>query len=100
VAILSVGFDFTADVTADAGRSLEIRWVAGEPKDLVLRYELHALPGGRETVVQVSARFDVMSLGWLVKFFLRHHPEIQLGIFPGVALGLWHPLVGAVARAA
>ena len=35
-----------------------------------------------------DGEFDLMSLGWLAKYFLRHHPEIQFGIFPGVALVL------------
>lgn len=29
-----------------------------------------------------------MSLGWLAKYFLRHRPEIQFGVMPGVAVGL------------
>lgn len=27
-----------------------------------------------------------MSLGWLVKAFLKHHPEIRFGVFPATAL--------------
>jgi hypothetical protein len=38
--------------------------------------------------VRSDAEFEVKSLGWLAKYFLKHHPEIQYGIFPGVALAL------------
>ena len=36
--------------------------------------------------VTTSVTYDIYSLGWLVKYFLRHHPEIQLGVFPGTVL--------------
>jgi hypothetical protein len=46
------------------------------------------MDGGRETMVHATAEIDVRSLGWLAKYFLGHHPEIQHGILPGVALAL------------
>ena len=47
-------------------------------------------------MVDVDASFEVESLGWLVKYFLKHHPEIRHGIFPGVALVLHDSLRRAV----
>lgn len=87
LALFSVGFQFVADSKVDPERSLELRWVSGEPRGLLLRFELR--PDGDEScVVRVRSELDVSSLGWLVKVFLRHHPEISFGIMPGVALNL------------
>ena len=86
ISLFSVGFQFEADATQQEGEWLEIRWVAGEPKDLRIRFDLTPVADG--TVVQVFCGFDLSSLGWLVKYFLKHHPEIQWGVFPGSALVL------------
>lgn len=64
LSLFSVGFHF------------ELRYVSGEPRGIVLRFDLEELDDG------------VMSLGWLAKYFLEHHPEIQFGVVPGVAVGL------------
>jgi carbon monoxide dehydrogenase subunit G len=88
VALFSVGFAFVADVHREVERSLEIRGVSGEPRGLLLRFDLAPLSGGAETLVESTAELDVLSLGWLAKYFLGHHPEIQHGILPGVALAL------------
>jgi carbon monoxide dehydrogenase subunit G len=88
VSFISVGFQFSADMTSETQRWLELRWAAGEPKGIKLRFDLEAAEGGRVTQVRSDAEFEVKSLGWLAKYFLKHHPEIQYGIFPGVALAL------------
>ena len=88
VALFSVGFQFVADVRKEGERSLEIRGVSGEPRGLKLRFDLAPLADGTETLVETRAELDVRSLGWLAKYFLGHHPEIQHGILPGVALAL------------
>jgi hypothetical protein len=90
IALFSVGFGFTADASYEEGRWLELRWVSGEPRALRIRFELAPVEGG--TVVYAGVAFDVMSLGWLVKFFLKHHPEILYGVFPGSALTLYEAL--------
>jgi hypothetical protein len=86
IALLSVGFHFEAEVTIDEGRSVELRWVSGEPKAIRLRFDL--LPDGDELFVRAACHFDVLSLGWLVKLILRHHPEVRAGVFSGTALVL------------
>jgi hypothetical protein len=88
VAFFSVGFAFVADATEDREHRLDLRWVSGEPRDIHLGFEL--LPGASadDSVLRVEAGFDVLSLGWLAKYFLKHHPEIQFGIYPGVVLAL------------
>jgi hypothetical protein len=98
IGFFSVGFQFTARATYEAERWLDLRWVAGEPRDIVLRFDLSPLDDGRACLVSGAGEFDMMSVGWLAKYFLRHHPEIQFGIFPGVALVLIDSLRRAVAR--
>jgi ribosome-associated toxin RatA of RatAB toxin-antitoxin module len=88
VGFFSVGFEFTADVVYEAEKWLELRWTSGEPKDIRLRFALTPTDDGKACLVEGDAQFDLHSLGWLVKYFLKHHPEIQHGIFPGVALVL------------
>jgi ribosome-associated toxin RatA of RatAB toxin-antitoxin module len=88
VSFLSVKFHFAADVTMERGRWLELRWAGGEPRGIRLRFDLSPLDDGRATELTTDAEFDVYSLGWVAKYFLKHHPEIQYGIFPGVALAL------------
>src|SRR5258706_5063483 len=87
IAFFSVGFSYSADIVREEGRAVELVYRSGEPKDIRIRYEIEPLEDGR-TLVFVRIGFDVESLGWLVKYFLRHHPEIQFGIFPGCALAL------------
>jgi carbon monoxide dehydrogenase subunit G len=87
LALFSAGFSFTADLSYEAGEWMHVRYVSGEPRGFELFYALEDL-GADSTLLHTSARFDVSSLGWLVKYFLKHHPEIQLGIMPGVALGV------------
>ena len=88
VGFFSVGFQFTAAVAYEVEKWLELRWTSGEPRDIRLRFSLTATDDGRACLVEGDGEFDLMSLGWLVKYFLKHHPEIQHGIFPGVALVL------------
>jgi carbon monoxide dehydrogenase subunit G len=94
ISLFSVGFDFTADGFYKENEWLEMRWVAGEPRDLRIRFDLEPVDGG--TLVHASCHFDLSSLGWLVKYFLKHHPEIQWGVFPGTALTLLESMRKAV----
>ena len=88
VAFFSVGFEFVADATRDEGRRLELRWVSGEPRAIRLGFEIAPGADPSECVLHVDGSFDVHSLGWLAKYFLKHHPEIEFGIYPGVVLAL------------
>ena len=95
----NVGFAFTARVVEETERFLELRWMSGEPRDIRLRFELTP-EGDAATTVSCDAEFNPMSLGWLAKYFLQHHPEIQFGVFPGVALVLANALEKSVAARA
>lgn len=88
LSLFSVGFEFVVDIVRVAERSLELRWVSGEPEGIVLAYELVPLDDGAACELRAIGEFDLMRLGWFAKFFLRHHPEIELGVLPGVAVGL------------
>jgi ribosome-associated toxin RatA of RatAB toxin-antitoxin module len=89
IALFSVHFEFTARVRKEEGRRLELTWVAGEPRDIVLRFDIEPLDDGRACQLRAEGQLDPTSLGWLAKYFLRHHPEIRFGIVPGVALALF-----------
>ncbi len=97
IGFFSVGFQFSAHATYEPEKWLELRWTAGEPKDIRLRFELQPDEAGKSCIVEGDGEFDLHSLGWLVKYFLKHHPEIQHGIFPGVALVLIDSLRRAAA---
>ena len=100
VGFFSAGFEFTTLATQEEEKWLELRWTAGEPRDIRLRFALTPIEenGACACLVEADAGFDVQSLGWLVKYFLKHHPEIQHGIFPGVALVLLDSLRRAMAE--
>ena len=97
VALFSVGFQFVVDVDKKHESHVELRWVSGEPRGIRLRFDLEPLDDGKATMLRSSAAFDAMSLGWLAKYFLKHHPEIQFGVMPGVAVGLLQSMRQALA---
>ncbi|MCA9600255.1 MAG: SRPBCC family protein [Myxococcales bacterium] len=88
IAVFSAKFSFKARARSEAGRMLELSHVEGEPRDLVLRFDVLPVEDPAQSVLVAGIGFDISSLGWLVKFFLKHHPEIQYGVFPGSALTL------------
>ena len=88
IGFFSVGFEFTANATYETDKWLDLAWTAGEPRDIRLRFQLTPIDGDKACLVETTAEFDVQSLGWLVKYFLKHHSEIQHGIFPGITLVL------------
>jgi ribosome-associated toxin RatA of RatAB toxin-antitoxin module len=97
IGFFSVGFHFTARATWQEPEWIELRWVSGEPAGIRLRFDLVPLDEGRACQVTGDGEFELQSLGWLVKYFLKHHPEIQHGIFPGVALVLLDTVKRALA---
>ncbi len=87
VAIISVTFSFSARASREESRCLELSYVSGEPADLSIRFELEPI-GDEKTILYSTIGFDIDSLGWLVKAFLKHHPEIRYGVFTGSAFAL------------
>lgn len=89
VAFFGVNFSFASNIRTEDNRSLTLEYRNGEPENITIRYDIAPRAGhDDQSVMFVRIGFNVDSLGWLVKFFLRHHPEIQFGIFPGCALAL------------
>ncbi len=88
ISLFSVSFAFTAAVDAVPEKSIELTHVSGEPDRLVLRYDLEPADDGKATQVHAGITFEPDSLGWLAKYFLKNHPEIRYGIFPGCAVAL------------
>lgn len=83
VAFLSVKFGTHMKLALE-GQTARITYLSGEPRDLALVMQLHA-EGDAASVLELDVGFDIDSLGWVTKYFLRHHPEIRTGIFSGVA---------------
>ena len=88
ITLFSVGFDFVADAKYEEGKWLELRGVGGDMRDLHIRFELEDGADVASSTLKATISFDPFSLGWLSKYFLKHHPEIRYGIFPGCAYGL------------
>jgi carbon monoxide dehydrogenase subunit G len=86
--LFSVRFAFRAAFSERPPEWIDLRWVSGEPRGLHIRHDLEPLDGGSATRVRTRVGFDILSLGWLVKYFLHHHPEIRFGVFSGSALVL------------
>jgi len=94
IALFSVTFRFGARAEIDRGKRLELIGTSGEPKDIRLTMEVE--PAGEHARLRTHTSFDLYSLGWVTKYFLKHHPEIQCGVFPGVAIAL-HTFLGRAA---
>lgn len=87
IALFSVKFGLVTEVVTETESRFELRYVSGEPRDMQLAFELTpARDDPAATMVRVAVSYDIMSLGWLVKAFLRHHPEIRFGVYPGTTL--------------
>mgnify|MGYP006284131603 CR=1 FL=1 len=87
IAIFSTRFDFTASIERAEGRWLELRYLAGKVRDLLIRLELAAVDAGHSLLL-CRVDFDPQSLGWLANIFIRHHPEIEWGIHAGSAVSV------------
>jgi hypothetical protein len=88
IGLFSARFAFKVQRVAEEGRALELRYLEGEPKDLLIRHELRDASTPDVTLLYTTIAFDAFSLGFLAKYFLKHHPEIRFGVFPGSALTL------------
>lgn len=85
IALFAARFHFVAAVHRQSERVLELKFRKGSVKDIQLRLEVIPVDEG-SCVLDCRVGFDMMSLGWLVKTFLRHHPEIEWGVHSGSVL--------------
>lgn len=88
LSLFSAKFSFKVERELVEGRSVNLRYVEGEPHDLHIRMEVLPASTPDASLLYATIGFDVFSVGWLAKFFLKHHPEIRYGIFPGSASAL------------
>jgi ribosome-associated toxin RatA of RatAB toxin-antitoxin module len=100
LAFFGVGFSFASNIVEEPGRSLALRYRSGEPKDIAIHYDVAPVSSGEpdRCLLFVHIGFEIESLGWLVKLFLKHHPEIQFGVFSGCALALLESMRSAISE--
>jgi len=99
VALFSVKFGAMTRLVRESERALRIDYVEGEPVGLSLRfaYSEPSSLGGKALLITTSS-YDIDSLGWLAKNFLRHHPEIRDGAQAGTAVAIVEALRTAIEK--
>src|SRR5579862_9083326 len=55
VGFFAAGFQFTTLATYEAERWLDLRWIAGEPRDIRMRFSLTPIEGERASIVETEA---------------------------------------------
>jgi len=98
VSLISANFAVKVEPVTVENRSLELRYVSGEPAGLTIRHDLVDAAEPGHALLYTAVGFDVYSVGFLAKFFLKHHPEIRYGVYPGSALALLDSVRRAVER--
>ncbi len=88
IAFFSTKFGFELRHREEDREWAELSYLSGEPRDIHFRFDLADGSIPDTTILQVTIGFDARSLGWLVTVFLRNHPEIQLGVYPGAAFAV------------
>ncbi|MFO0646654.1 MAG: SRPBCC family protein [Polyangiales bacterium] len=88
LSLFSARFSFKVERELDEGRAVNLRYVDGEPRDLHIKLEVLPASTPETSLLYATIGFDAFSVGWLAKFFLKHHPEIRYGIYPGAASAL------------
>jgi ribosome-associated toxin RatA of RatAB toxin-antitoxin module len=96
VSLFSANFAVKVEQVVDEGKSLELRYVSGEPKGLLIRYDVTEAREAGCSLLCATVEFDVYSVGFMAKVFLKHHPEIRYGVYPGSALALMESVRKAV----
>jgi hypothetical protein len=94
VSFLSVKFGCRGNIVREGENTLRFVYLDGEPTHTWLRFDLSPGTQANESVIDIGVGFDLDSLGWVAKYFLKHHPEIRPGVFAGVA----YAIADAIAR--
>jgi hypothetical protein len=97
VSVISVKFGAKARLRRESPNALCMDYVEGEPAGLTLRFAFSepAVLGGK-ALLMTSSAYEIDSLGWLAKNFLRHHPEIRDGAQTGTAVAIVEALRKAI----
>jgi ribosome-associated toxin RatA of RatAB toxin-antitoxin module len=97
ITLFSARFDFLARVKRDPGRSVELAYESGKVRDLAIHLEVAPVDAERSALL-CRVGFDQTSLGWLVKIFISHHPEIDWGVHAGSTLSIAASIRSAAER--
>jgi ribosome-associated toxin RatA of RatAB toxin-antitoxin module len=87
MAFFSTKFDFVATRETTGERRVEVNYVSGKVRDVAIEIEVLDIDA-EHSVLRCHVGFDPLSLGWLVKVFLRHHPEIEWGLHTGSVMSI------------
>ncbi len=87
LAFFSTKFDFVATRETTGERRVEVHYLRGKVRDVVIEIEVLELDA-EHSVLRCHVGFDPLALGWLVKIFLRHHPEIEWGLHTGSVMSI------------
>ncbi len=99
VTVVSARFGAQTRVVRESDNALRMDYVDGEPKGLRLRFAYSSPQElGGAALLHTESFFDPDSLGWLAKYFLKHHPEIRDGAQTGTAVAIIDALRSAIER--
>lgn len=87
ISLFSAKFDFIGEVKRGPGTRLDIDYHDGKVRDVAIQLEVAPVSEQR-SVLRCFVGFDQTSLGWLVRVFIRHHPEIDWGVHAGSVLSI------------
>ena len=88
VAFFGVRFHFIATHERNESQMCaRLRYAGGRIRDLAIDVEVAGL-GDDRSLLRCHVGFDPTSLGWLVKAFLKHHPEIEGGLHAGSVMAI------------
>jgi len=87
IAFFGAKFGFVAAREVVGERRIEVRYIRGKVRDAYIDIEVQ--PVSEDTsALRCHVGFDPLALGWLVKVFLRHHPEIEFGLHTGSVMSI------------
>ncbi len=87
IAFFGTKFDFVATREFIGDRRVELRYLRGKVRDAYIDVEVAPI-SETQSALRCKVGFDPFSLGWLVKIFLRHHPEIEFGLHAGSVMSI------------
>lgn len=87
ITLFAAKFHFVARVHRVEHQLVELGYVSGKVRDVNIRFEI-APAGDRLALLLCFIGFDQTSLGWLVKLFINHHPEIDWGVHAGSVMSV------------
>ena len=99
ITLFSAKFHFVAQVHRAEAQIVDLRYVSGKVRDVNIRFEVAPVDDQRSLLLCYIG-FDQTSLGWLVKIFIRHHPEIDWGVHAGSTMSVSSSVRAAAERTA